>query len=92
MYAVYYNLEDSNIGNVYMYHETENTDLGTEVDYRIVENIPDSEYRDKVMARLFINLESRELYYEYIERPLTREEQLEEELNALKKELMRVDG
>ncbi|WP_270851294.1 hypothetical protein [Clostridium tertium] len=88
MYAVYYNLEGSNIGNVYMYHETESTDLGTEVNYEIVDNIPNPEYREKMMARLFINLESKELYYEYIERPLTREEELEQELIELKEKFL----
>lgn len=87
MYAVYYNLEGSNIGNVYMYHETDCAELGTEVDYTIVDNIPEPENREKMMARLFINLESKELYYEYIERPLTREEELELELKALKEKL-----
>lgn len=88
MYAVYYNLEGSNIGNVYMYHETDSADLGTQVDYEIVDNIPEPEYRERMMARLFINLENKELYYEYIERPLTREEELEEELNKLKEKLL----
>ncbi|WP_194190343.1 hypothetical protein [Clostridium chrysemydis] len=90
MYAVYYNLEDSNIGNVYMYHKTQSADLGTEVNYAIVEKIPDPEYRAKMMARLLINLETKELYYEYIERQLTREEELEQEVKSLRQELMRL--
>lgn len=87
MYAVYYNLEDNNKGNIYMYHETDKEDLGTEVDYAIVDNIPDPEFKERMMVRLYINPETKELYYEYIERPLTREEELELELMTLREKL-----
>lgn len=91
MYAVYYNLEDNNKGNVYMYHETDKEDLGTAVDYAIVDNIPDPEPKERMIARLYVNPETKELYYEYVERPLTREEELEAKLKALKEKLYKLE-
>ena len=53
----------------------------------IVNDYPNPELVKYKSAIPYINLETKEVYYEYVDRPLTKEEQLEKENEELKAQL-----
>jgi hypothetical protein len=68
--------------------------LDTET-YIEVANIPNAEIITGKSAQLFLNLSTNELYYEYVDRPLTIEEKLEKiqvQSDTLSLEILKIKG
>ena len=51
-------------------------------EYYIIDNAPEMEYREGYYAKYALN-ENGEVYVEYIEIPLSKEEELQEQINDL---------
>lgn len=52
----------------------------------LVESIPEPKRIEGKRSKLYINLQTKELFYEYIEREKTKEEQLQEQLKNLEEQ------
>lgn len=88
MVALFYVVEDQSRAMVYQIHFQ--PDLLTEYEKEnsiLVEDIPVLEPQEGKDSVLYINLESKEIWYEFKDRPITPEEQLKLENEKLKEQL-----
>ena len=84
--VVYFENVSEDVGIVTMLDMVEQSVVDRKIQ-RIVKEVPQSEDRFGKFARMCIDLNNDILYYEYINRPLTPEEQLQQRIELMQQAL-----